>query len=451
MGVGLNLTGKLAKPAMLEDWFNGVWDWMSQTYPGLASGAALGQGPYDEFPRVLIRFHPAADPVRIWFPEEGLISVAADTVSAGPAYHLFLCDLLWKLSSRFQIGWDPETDDGHSNPTFFSGDTEQTYTEMFSWLASMASSADMMAGQGHFNLSMSPSYQFFSELPLITPMGPRSSQWIKEVSKNPQAGTDIFPWLKPGTGAEFLLNKAISHMWTDIRWCPPLGDGDAALMNVVVDLLKAAYKADPKLNYPFREWAELLAYLQIDDEMRELVFAEARKAPETESIGYRRREVRAMLDQGWSLLVPGNFSESAQFDPQTRNHTWQFGGEDFMIWFTTYPTYGDDAGNIMPVADAVLELDDLQKNLGKLVEEDTQGKIWRRTFITEPGDKGRAYRFSSIFLVPGRLALSHVFSEKESDLGIAVQFFRSIENNAGSSNRYVEQPKFPRVDLVLSS
>ena len=448
MGVGLNLTGKLANPAKLEPWFNDVWEWMSQELPGMATGAALGQGPFDEFPRVMLRFHPAADPVKIWFPEDGLISVSADTVSAGPGYHLFLCDLLWKLAGRFQIGWDPETDDGHSNPTFFSGDPEQTYYEMFSWLGSMASSASLM-GAGTAYLSMSPSYQYFADAPLITPLGPRSKEWIAEVSKNPGAGADVFPWLNAGISAEYFLNKALVHMWCDVRWCPPMADGDQNLMEAVSGLLSAAYKLDPNLNYPWREWAEMIAFLNRDDPMREFVFDKARSIPDSNLLGYRRREVRVHMDQGWSCLVPGNFSETAQYDPQSHNHTWQFAGDDLMIWFTTYPTYGDNNGNVMPVSDAVLELDELQSNMGELVEEATSGPIWRRIFMT-PGDpeKKRAYRFSAIFLVPGRLALSHIFSERADDIHLAREFFNTIENTAGSAARYVEQPRYPRVDLV---
>lgn len=449
MGVGLSLTGKLASPTQLEPWFNEVWEWLTATFPGMATGAVLGQSPSDDFPKVLLRFHPAADPLKIWFTDEsGSIAVSADTVSAGPGYHLFLCDLLWKLSQKFQIIWDPETDDGHSNPTFWSGDAEQTYYEMFSWLASMASSASMMSAEGSYYLSMSPSYQFFADAPLITPMGPRSEAWIAEVAKNPGAGADVFPWLNAGATPDFLLNKAIAHMWTDVRWCPPMGDGDQALMHMTCGMLTAAYKLDPTLNFPWREWAEMIAFMNMEDEMRTTVFEKAKAAPEREPIGYRRREVRAFMDQGWSALVPGNFSESAQFDPQSRNHTWQFAGDDMMIWFTTYPTYGDSAGNIMPVADAVLELDELQANIGDFVDEDTQGKIWRRTFQTPGDDKGRASRFSSIFLVPGRLALSHVFSDRQSDLALARQFFQTVQNTAGNSVTYVEQPRFPRVDLV---
>lgn len=451
MGVGLNLTGKLAAAAELEAWFNDVWEWTSQQFPGMAIGAVLGQSPSDEFPRVLLRFHPAADPLKVWFFEGNSVGVAADTVSAGPGYHLFLCDYLWKLAGKFGIAWDPEVDDGHTNPTFYSGDPEQTYYEMFSWLQSMASSAAMMSGQtpGSYSLSMAPSYQFFADAPLITPMGPRSAGWIAEVIKNPGAGADVFPWLNAGVGPEFLLNKALSYMWTDVRWCPPMGDGDASLMNTVLQLLSAAYKLDPNLNFPWREWAELIAFSNADDELRNMVFEKATNAPAVEPVGYRRREVRAFMDQGWSALVPGNFSETAQFDPQTRNHTWQFAGEDMMIWFTTYPTYGDNAGNIMPIADAVLELDELQANIGTFVDEDTTGPLWRRTFMTQ-GDpeKGRASRFSSIFLVPGRLALAHVFSEKPSDLNLARQFFSTVQNNAGNAATYVEQPRFPRVDLV---
>lgn len=449
MGVGLSLIGKLPEPITLEDWFNQVWEWMSAEFPGMATGAGLGQGPFDEFPRVHVRFHPAADPARIWFSDDTTINLVADTASVGPGYQLFLCELIWALSKKFQLSWARESADGeHKNSTFFSGDPDETFNEMFSWLGSMASSALSMSNNGSFYLSMSPSYQFFSEHPVITPMGPRSKEWLKEVGKNPVAGADIFPWLEPGITPQFLLNRALTHMWTDVHWCPPIADGDEALQHTVINLLRESCKLDPSLNYPWREWAEILGFLKVEDELSSVVKKHASTAPNQEAIGYRRRDVRANLDQGWSVLVPGSFSESATFDPATLNHTWQFSSENQVIWFTTYPTYGDKSGNIMPVEEAVLELDELQANIGNLVEEDTKGKIWRRTFITGDPEKGQAWRFSSILLVPGRLALTHIFSDQKSDLDFALKFFRSIENSAGTTTKYIEQPKFPRMDLV---
>jgi hypothetical protein len=455
MGVGLNLIGTLAKPAELESWFNLVWEWTSAEFPGMAAGAGLGQGPFDEHPCVHLRFHPAADPVKIWMPEASTVKVSADTASAGPGYHLFLCGYLHSLAAKFDMSWESEDDDNESrdrnNPTFFSRDPEQTYYQMFGWLATMASSANMMAGSGSFHLAMPPAHQFMSDKPLITCMGARSSEWLQAVSKNPGAGADVFPWLNPGVGAEFILNRALVHMWSDIRWCPPIADGDEVMMRNVLNLLAQAFKTDPNLKYPWREWSEIMGYLRIDDQLSALVAKKAKAEPEGELIGYRRNDVRVMLDQGWSVLVPGRYAESGTYDPSTQNHTWEFWDDDMLIWFTTYPTYGNEAGKVMPVDEAILELDQLQENIGELVEEEASGKIWRRSFVSGDPDKTEAWRFSSILLVPGRLAMTHVFTDKKSDLVEALNFFRNIDNSAGTSIQYLEQPKFPRLDLVCAS
>ncbi|MBX9687908.1 MAG: hypothetical protein K2X27_14475 [Candidatus Obscuribacterales bacterium] len=454
MGVGLNLIGQLAAPQELENWFNAVWDWLGKSYPGMASGAGLGKTPDDEYLNVTLRFHPAADPVKLWLSDAQVLHVSAETASAGPGYHLFLCDVFWTMAETFGISWAPEDDESdpdRSNPTFFSKDPEQAYYEMFSWLASMAASASIMSSSGTFRLAMSPSYQFFSEQALITSMGPRSAAWLKEVAKNPGAGADVFPWLKPDAGAEYLLNRALCHMWTDIRWCKPIADGDEILMRNVLFLLKEAYKLDPALNYPWREWAEIMAYAKVEDELSPMVRKNAVAAPISEPIGYRRRELRVMLDQGWSVLIPGSFSESGTFDPATMNHNWQFWNDELMIWFTTYPTYGDASGNIMPVNEAIKELDELQKNLGDFVEEDSSGKVWRRTFMSGDPQKSDSFRFSSILLVPGRLAMTHVFSQKKDDLDSAIGFFKAVDNTAGNSIKYLDQPRWPRVDLVSNN
>jgi hypothetical protein len=455
MGIGLSLIGKLSSKVKLETWFNGVWEWLSTEFPGMATGAGLGQGPFDEYPFIDLRFHPAADPVKIWLPEPKVLNLTADTASAGPGYHLFLCDLLRAMGQKFKISWDGRDEDEETklrnNPTFFSGDPEQAYREMFNWLRTMAASANMMAGTGSFHLSMPPTHQFMSELPLITPMGPRSAEWLQEVSKNPGAGADVFPWLNPGVGPEFLLNRALVHMWADVRWCPPIADGDEKMLRKVLDLLEQAYKLNPNLNYPWREWSEIFGFLKMESGLSAYVDEKATKAPAAEPIGYRRREVRVMLDQGWSVTVPGCFAETGTYDPETHNHTWEFWNNELLIWFTTYPTCADETGKILPIAEMTKELDQLQANLGQLVEEEAGAKIWRRTFETSDPDKKGSFRFSSILLVAGRLALTHVFADKAADLEHALTFFKSIDNSAGSATKYIEQPRVPRLDLVCAN
>ncbi len=453
MGLGLNLTGVLAEPAQLETWFNGVWDWLKANYPERATSATLGQGPGDQFPCVRVRFHPAAEPVKLWLSHESILNVLAETISAGPGYHLFLCDLLSAMGEKFGIMWEPETDEEELrdklNPAFYSGERDQAYKEMFLCLGGMLAGMRTIPNydKKKFFINMSPTYQFVSEMPLMTPMGPRDNAWIDKVIKKPSEGADVFAWFNPETGAEFLRNKAISQMWCDVRWGPPLTEEDESVMATVLLDLKKAYELDPFLDYPWVEWNELLGYLEANDEMSVIVAKNAKNALGGPLIGYRRLEVRTRLDQGWSILVPGSMAEAQAFDDSSVNHTWQFFNDVFTIWFTTYPTLGDAKGNIMPVAEAINELDELQSNMGELIEEDRKGKVWRRTFKSGDPKKSSNFRYSAIFLVPGRVAMAHFYTSKEGDGEIAKRFFRTVDNSAGDSAGYVEQPKAPRPDL----
>ncbi len=457
MGLGLNLTGVLAEPAQLENWFNGVWEWLSATYPHKASSANLGMGPNDQYQRVLLSFHPAAEPVKIWLSHEQIVNISAPTISAGPGYHLFLCDLLTALGEKFGISWEPDTDeedlrDKH-NPVFFSQDREQAYKEMFHWLNMMLVGMKQIPDfeKLKFFIAIPPTYQFVSEMPLMTVMGPRDKAWMQKVIAKPTDGADIFPWFKPEMDAEFLRNKAISQMWCDLRWGAPLTEEDEIIVATVLTDLKAAYEMDPFLDYPWTEWAELLAFLEANDEMSTIVSRNAKNALKRPQIGYRRLEVRAQLDQGWSCLVPGSMAESQAFEASSANHTWQFFNDVYTIWFTSYPTLADANGTVMPVEAAVLELDELQSNMGELIGEDRSGKVWRRTFKSGNPKNPSSWRFSSIFLVPGRVAMAHFYCSKESDGEIAKRFFRTVENSAGDSAAYIDQPKFPRADLAFCS
>jgi hypothetical protein len=98
-------------------------------------------------------------------------------------------------------------------------------------------------------------------------------------------------------------------MWTGVRWRRPETAEDVGQLQRILAWLHSAYVRDPTLDYPWREWEELRGYLDGADP----VPPHARR-PTGPLIGYRRRNVRVRLGNGWSISVPGSFAESREGD-----------------------------------------------------------------------------------------------------------------------------------------
>ena len=102
------------------------------------------------------------------------------------------------------------------------------------------------------------------------------------------------------------MGRALTMMWSQVRWRPPANGSERNLLKDVANSLHIANKLNPSLNYPWGEWAEVLEFLGSDDEEKEWVRSQS-KAPPT--IGYRRHNVTVRLPDNWSLRLPGSFSD----------------------------------------------------------------------------------------------------------------------------------------------
>jgi hypothetical protein len=106
---------------------------------------------------------------------------------------------------------------------------------------------------------------------LLTPLGPRDEAWLRAVAEEPQRGKDVFPWWEPGIHAASRRGRALSRLWTEVVWRPPLLEEERRLFRNVARLLEQAWREDPMLDYPWREWQEVLGYLGLGGTLAEEV------------------------------------------------------------------------------------------------------------------------------------------------------------------------------------
>lgn len=368
MGVGIYLKGEIPhdgklKRAEARGWLERAGAWFGRH----AEGVLLGRRPgrHDgKWPALLLRLHPAAEEAELWLTASGRLTVSATTSPVGPGYHVYLCDLLRGLGEELGVTWHPPDEDrggGDETGYFHGADASAVEDEMLLWIHTVVGQV-LGLPEGHIavRIAMPLDCEYDAPGATVTPLGPRALAWLKAVAADRRRAIDFFPWWLAGLGAEFYLGRALSRMWNEVRWRPPLEEDDDEedlLVDVLNDLARA-HALDPGLNYPWREWHELLGYLVeaygdtslLEDEGEAIPAEVARRtaeAPEGPRIGYRRGPVRVSLGGGWQITVPGEFAEEWDEDD-----VWVGWDGRRTVRFKGYRFEGDD----VPSAAALLDM-----------------------------------------------------------------------------------------------
>jgi hypothetical protein len=302
--------------------------WLAGEYPDQVRGArqhARGDGEAE----LVVSLHPAAPDVLLTADDAGRVTVVAETAAAGPGYHRFVGRVIERVGAESAIDW---TADGVEEFAFAERPiVERAY---LGWLGPTLAQARNAGRRGSsaIHLGLAEGTRFTSDAALLTALGPRDDAWIETAIADPRVAIEITPWWFDATDPRYLLNRALVLMWTQVRWRAPAVEGEAELMDDVHRLLTKAFPIEPDLPYPWRAWAEIVAFAGIDDAMGRQVIARAAKVPkEGAPIGYRRDPVR-ISHEGWTLVIPGDFAERRQPDE------WWGGGAGRRITLAAVPT-----------------------------------------------------------------------------------------------------------------
>jgi hypothetical protein len=338
MGLGLYVFGDCTKPrdALLED----IATAAREAFPDVVLGRLIEFNESGH--RALwLNLHPAEEPLEVSVTGSGRVLASARTSGAGPGYHAFVCELLDLIAERFAIRWqavDPTGQTGDDTGYFHHRDRSRLEGEMRTWLRAIARSLSSTAADNWSGVAVSmpqtgPQYEADGA---VTPLGPRDAAYWKQVETDDEAARRFFAWWEPGTGADYLLGRALCRMWTDVRWKAPETDAERATHAEVLVLLAHAFEKDSTRAYPFAEWAELLAFRgeTLPVASGDATASQRAADPElaarpTEKIGYRRRDVVAKPFPGASVRIPGAFSES--YD---KRGSWSAWTEGRTVWLS---------------------------------------------------------------------------------------------------------------------
>jgi hypothetical protein len=261
-----------------------------------------------------VALHPAAQPLVLSADDSGRVALTAETEMLGPGYHRFIGRLVERLGEGLSITWDHgEADSGALDEPTGTTFADRTATERayLGWLGQTLVRARAGRAAGHKGLQVgilgNTSYAFDGAI--ATVLGPRDDRWLEAAVSDTRIAIDITPWWVDATDARYLLNRALTLMWLDVRWRAPATDEERNLFQEVHRTLSRAYPMDPSLPYPWRAWAELIALEDIDDPMsRQAVARAAGEGTDAAPIGYRRAPVM-IRHEGWALEIPGSYAE----------------------------------------------------------------------------------------------------------------------------------------------
>jgi hypothetical protein len=231
--------------------------------------------------KITLALHPAAPPVRIVVLPDGDLEVNAVTSTVGPGYHADVIARLAPLLEELEYVWASEE--------------EPAQDAMARWLGEELRAGTRLVGM--------PERIFKIDAPVLTPLGPRDRAWVDAAIADPaRAAAEVFPWWRAGPGQRERA-RALLAMWHEVPWREPLDDAERALMERVDADLTAARDADPTLELPWAEWAELRLLLgePVDAELR------VRAGDREPAIGYRRHPMEVELSGGWSIELGGSF------------------------------------------------------------------------------------------------------------------------------------------------
>ncbi len=434
MGLTIGVVGQAAKRGIIprqptpDRLLADAQEWIGREHGQAVRSMRRDRTPAGDI-ELTIDLHPAADPVTIVADSTGRVRASADVTAVGPGYHTFVARLLERLGATLGIVW--LEDPGAARPTdVVAGDhargqareqlLEREDVER-AHLTGLGQSLGRVlelrrGGETSIHVGLRPGTRFASEGAIVTPLGPRDDDWLDRAARDARVARDIRPWWLDAMDARYHLHRALCIMWTEIRWRPPTDDTEVATFDEALRHLRRALPMDPSLPYPWREWQELISLRGVSDPIEQRVAPRAGSAdPSPTPVGYRRRPVTVVQD-GWTLEVPGDFSERRTGD--------EWRGRDRGRAVTLAGGVIGTERNPMPAATFLAQV---APSLGDSVLNHRDGELLGTARIGTDASSGiEVAVLEGYAAVPGRGARIRIVFDEATDWQWAVNLWRSL-------------------------
>jgi hypothetical protein len=362
--------------------------------------------PDGDPPSLALALHPAVEPAIFEVPSPGTLVISANTSTGGPGYHRTFATRVRRMARDLSVDWPRgQLVEGLGDETGFfeTGDGTAVDAAMLDWAHDLAEAVLEQADGGgtDFAIGMAPEQSFRTEAFAKTALGPRDRAFFERIVADRSAGAALFPWWADGPDADFHRDRALTRMWTEVRWRAPLDDADRETLSAVDrDLQRAATAGSAGI--PWAAWDEIRGLLGRAPADRP---ASAADVASPARIGYRRGLV-GFRYHGWVLDVPGSMGEA------TVDGDHVVYDETGNIRISTFQP-SDEAGD-GPPADAILAYGLMDGRLTAVIDD--EGVVgWASTRPLDGDDAGfRALQ--GLAAAPGALAfvtISHTASRAD--------------------------------------
>jgi hypothetical protein len=360
--------------------------------------------------------HPAGQPLTL--TREGrAVQLEAMTSSVGPGYHVFVCELADHSAAALGAEWLPEdleAGGGYGDETGYwrSRDLEALRAEMCAWVSALATRVLELLDDWGSPVALAmpldgPRWQL--EADVLTPLGPRSKEWLRHVAEKSANGRDFFAWWEPGYGPDYHHRRALVELWCSVPWRAPLDADEARLMTGVLQRL-AAHGPVETFELPARELLEIFdlvdASVPADSPLRAVAAAATGSL-----IGYRRHDA-VHTANGWLVTVPGALA----VDPSSASE-WIASDADRSVHVTSYS------------AEARVSRRDLEATLGASDHREDDDEV-RRTakaiYVDAVEDRRQAKILQGFAVAGHRFAIVTVVAPLEADDAWLLGVWRSL-------------------------
>lgn len=430
--MGLTLTAPIAgedhrlSAAAARDWLARAAVWFE------AVGDAVLDAHLDRDsegrPHLRIQCHPAVEPIDVKLHGNGRLKLIARTSPAGPGYHAYLCDLLRQFAGDFEFAWEEPPGDHDPGRFFLNRDFHRLETLFHHWLSSRCQQvlAKVKEHGGPYSVGLPRGVRYLHPGPVLTPLGPKSLDWLQRVAAEEMAGADFFPWREPKLNATFYKGRALTRLWLDFPGRAPLTEEEGELVDQIAADLANALDADQAIELPWRAWLDVIAAIEEDagqhtvepiaPELKSLIVERANGSQVR--IGYRRYPVRVPLTGEWRIDIPGHFASKWNDD----GLTWSAWDGPRTVWFRGMPV-SESAADALAVGRANLPRGEhFTTNLHRTV-------LGEAVFGPHDEDGEHLHRLSGIAAADGQLAACNIYIKDLTDKDWAITTWQSLRKD----------------------
>lgn len=422
-------------------------------------------------PCLLVKLHDAVAPISISLADGGKLTLDASTALAGPGYHKYVIKVIRLIERESQIIWElPQASlhTGDDTGYLSHGDTEKLSLHFLNWLqAFCAERLAMLDGRldsgvvwfsdpadfGIEECTESETRLYQAKCAIVGLTGPRDTEWLRNVVREPAEGIDFFPWWSE-TNSDSDFGSAVHKILFKTFWRGPVSQSEFNSLAATSRLLENSYSVNPNRRYPWKEWSIINHFLRENGmNMRNYELVKQMDLEEigTTKLGYRKKNVR-LCRGDWSMELPGDFVET-KLEAESVVEAKSVSGPMRIIRFA-YPQKFAAAREGATIGAATLldtfgRVDD---NRAKVISDTNEGEVHRRLILDRATvDKLECHWLKVLAAVDGNIAFLSIFVESESSLAWAMEIAKSLIPVSNLTITSINLPKFEKVGELQSA